>query len=260
MALLSSARRSTALAPPLPISNRILNSAGVVLRRGQFSMLAAAPSVGKSTVARNLCIFSRDVRSLYFSADTDEYTVRKNAISVLTGSPLNQVDSQLESESWDSYYNNKLTEVDHVDWQYGTDVDPETIALQMNAYSERWGDYPDLVVVDSLGNTVEDDENEIAELKANCRELHRMARATKCHIMALHHLTGEYEDGDKPVTLKALKGKVGQWPELAIGLSWPRGKEAGALLMTVPKNRNGERGLQIEVPIDYATGLIGGCR
>lgn len=258
MPVLSAGRKATVLAPPLPVQNSVFNQGGLVFRRGQFSLVAAAPSVGKTLFATNLAI-NTPVPALYFSADSDEWTVKQRACSILTGYDLNTVESQLNDESWDGFYGDRLRAVDHIDFCYATDIEPEFIVNRMFAYGEMRGEWPQLIVVDNLGNTVEDPESQGAELISSCRDLQRLARTTKAHVMALHHVVGAKENGDKQIQLGDLIHKVGKIPELVLGLHWPDPSRT-SLMVTVPKYRGGKGGIAFRLPIDYTRATISGFR
>lgn len=256
MPVLSASRKATVLAPPLPVQNSVFNRSGLVFRRSQFSIVAAAPGVGKTLFATNLAIRT-PVPTLYFSADSDEWTVKQRACSIMTGIDLSTVETQLNDEAWDSYYAEALRTVDHIDWCYSTDIEVEFIVQRMLAHTEMRGEWPQLIIVDNLGNTVEDQDAEGAELRKACRELQRIARTTRAHVMGLHHVTGPKENGDKPITLSDLLYKVGKIPEMVLGLHWPNGNRA-ALELTVPKYRGGKGGITLQLPIDYTRATVGG--
>lgn len=258
MPLLSASRKATVLAPPLPVSNSVFAQHGLVFRRGQLSLVAAAPSVGKTLFATNLGIRT-PVPALYFSADSDEWTVKQRACSILSGVKLNTVEQQLGEEAWDQYYTDQLRHTDHVDFCFQTDIDPEFIVQRIFAYAELRGDYPQLIVVDNLGNTVVDQDNEGAELRATCRELQRLARITGAHVMGLHHVTGPKENGLQPILLGDLLWKLGKIPEMVLGLNWTDVQRSG-LNVTVPKFRGGKGGISFQLPVDYTTATIGGFK
>jgi replicative DNA helicase len=256
--LSATSRKSTVLAPPLPVRNTVFNQGGLVFRRGQFSLVAAAPGVGKTLFATNLAV-NTSVPALYFSADSDEWTVKQRACSILTGTDLNSVETHLNDDSWDGFYADKLRAVDHVDFCYATDIDPEFIVKRMFAYGELRGEWPQLIIVDNLGNTVEDQETQGAELQAVMRELQRLARTTKAHVMALHHVSGAKENGDKPILLGDLLFKLGKLPELVLGLSWPDPSRT-SLIVNVPKFRGGKSGIAFRLPVDYTRATIEGFK
>jgi hypothetical protein len=257
MPLLSARRQTTTLAPPLPVANTIFASAGLVFRQGQFSILAAAPGVGKTVVATNLCIRT-PVPAIYFSADSDEWTVKQRACSILSGVELTEVETRLGDDAWDDHYTDMLRKADHVDWCFQSDIDTDFIVTRLQAYAELRGDYPRLIVVDNLGNTVVDQDNEGSELRATCRELQRIARNTGAHVMALHHVAGAKENGLQPILLGDLLYKIGKIPEQVLGLYWAGGEQYASPTMTAPKYRGGKGGLTIPLGIDYTKATVGG--
>lgn len=267
MSLLSSSRKATVLAPPLPVYNEYFQRIGLVFRRGQFSLLAAGPGVGKTLFATNLAIslpaspaepdgYPRD--NLYFSADSDEWTVKQRSCSILTGTHLNLVENQLNDETWEKFYAEKLRTVDQNDWCFSPDIDMEFIAHRILAHTEQRGEPPQLVVVDNLANTIVDQDNEGAELRQACRELQRMARSTKTHIMALHHTVGKYENGDIAIPLNGLLYNLGKIPETVMSLHWPNPQDKRFVQLTLPKFRGGQKDAAINLPINYGTATIGG--
>lgn len=254
MPRLSTPKRQRSQAEPLPIRNEFFQRAGLVLRRGQFSIVAAASGVGKSILANNLCIRAK-VPSLYFSADSDEWTVRTRTCAILSGHSQDQVDLNFQQASWADYYNGLLLDADHVDWCYSPDIDPEFLVPRMQAYAEVQGCWPEMIVVDNLMNSVQDENTEGADLRATCRELQRIARMTGAHVMALHHVTGAKEDGFSVIGQQDLMYKLAKAPEIVLGLS----KTSGAsLIVNVAKYRNGRGGYQFQLPVDYERATIGG--
>lgn len=258
MPLLSAARKATVLSEPIPVQNSVFARSGLVFRRGQFSLVAAAPSVGKTLFATNVSIRT-PVPTLYFSADSDEWTVKQRACSILSGVDLNTVEQQLNQQSWEAFYADKLRQTDHIDWSFNSDIEPEYLIQRMLAHSEPRGEWPQLIIVDNLGNTVVDQDNESAELRAACRELQRIARLTNAHVMGLHHVKGRKENGTEPILLGDLLYNIGKIPEMVLGLHWP-GVPRESLMVTVPKNRGGKAGMNIPLPIDYTRATIGGFR
>ena len=254
MSLLSSNRRAVALSPPLPVNHSLLNSVGLTFRRGQFSLLASAPRVGKSLFATNLAIYTK-VPTLFLSADSDEWTVRTRACSILTNTELEKVERQLNDATWEQFYTDKLHRSDHVDWCFRSDIDTEFIWDRIKAHAELRGEYPYLLVVDNLTNTVTDTDNEYTELRGIVRELQAIARGIKAHVLALHHVKGNKEDGYQPIGLGDLLGNIGKVPEMVLGLN--RNGD-GSVTMTVPKNRGGKDGLALPLAVNYPTATVEG--
>lgn len=250
-------RQSTALlSPALPVRNDTLLSAGVVLRQGQFSLVASGPGVGKSLFATNMAVRT-PADTLFLSADSDEWTVTTRVCSILTGNQLETVESHLNEEGspWPGFYGKYLSQSEHVDWCYNTRIDVEFILDRMKAYEELRGYMPKLLVVDNLKNTVEDMDKQYAELEGICYDLQEIARIEQCHVMALHHVKGAKEGGREPIYLDDLLGNLGKVPEIVLGLN-----RLGdtSINMTIPKNRGGRSGHNLALPIDYTTATIGG--
>jgi hypothetical protein len=256
MPVLSATRKATTLSPPLPVSNAAFAQAGIAFRRKQFSIVAAAPGVGKTLLATNLSIRT-PVPTLYFSADSDEWTVKQRACSILSGTPLSAVEQQLNDETWDAYYTDKLRAADHVDWCFQPDIEVEFIVERLFAHAELRGEFPQLIIVDNIGNTVVDQDNESAELRAACREMQRIARTTGAHVMALAHVKGAKENGNLPINLGDLLYNIGKIPEVVLGLHREQGE---TYTVTVPKQRGGKAGMSVPVGVDYNTAIVGGFR
>lgn len=260
MALLSAERRSVELAAPLQIRNTAFDQYRVVLRRGQLTLLCSAPSVGKSLLARNVAAKSGEVRTLYFSADSDEYTVRTSVLGSLTGQLLEEVEYHLANDpggKWREYYLGILRRADSVEWVFSPNINLDYIILKLQAYAEIYGDYPDLTVIDNVGDMVTEEDEEYAELRRIVRELRRIGRRHETHILGLVHAKGPYENGMKPIDLGALLGNLGKVPENVFGLHWTD-YSGQHVAMTLPKLRGGKRGATIPLDIDYATGSVGG--
>lgn len=257
MALLSAQRKNVSLAPPLPFQNSIFSSNRMVLRQGQFTLLAAAPSVGKSVLARNIVARSPEMSSMYFSADSDEYTVRTSVLGCLTGMKMADIEKNMKSDAWGDYFAQALHKADQVEWNFSPSINLDYIALKLDAYREIYGETPMMTVIDNIGDMVTEGEEEYAELRSICRDLRKVARNADTHILGLVHTKGAFEDGTKPITLGALLGNLGKVPETVIGLNWADSGNK-RVQMTVPKMRGGRRGMTIELPIDYETGQVGG--
>lgn len=257
MALLSAQRKSVTLAPALPIRLTPFDQHRLVLRQGQFTLLASAPSVGKSVVARNVVVNTRDIRSLYFSADSDEYTVKTTVMGMLTGEAMAEIEKKLTSDAWEHYYQQQLHSADHVDWCFSPEINLDFIANRMKAHTEMYGEFPKLAVVDNIGDMVTEGEEEYAELRSICRELRKMARYTDAHIIGLVHVKGAFEDGQKAVTMGSLLGNLAKTPENVLGLNWTD-PTCSRVQMIVAKARGAKRGAVIPLDLNYDNATVGG--
>ena len=71
--------------------------------------------------------------------------------------------------------------------------------------------------------------------------LKAMARETSACVIGLHHVTGEYNNGDKPIPLSGVKGQIGRVPEMILTLHKRNmGEEAMILCISKVKVRGGQ--------------------
>jgi replicative DNA helicase len=200
---------------PLPIVFKGLARDGVHLRMGQLSLVAAAPGVGKSLLALTLAMRA-GVPSLYFSADTDQQTMAVRASAILTGWRTEDVENAFEQGLTEAL-EIQLGNQQHLQFNFAAPIEQAVMEGELRAYRQMYGDYPFLIVVDLLANLdLENDTGGFQKLEENCDFLHELARETGAHVMAVTHVTGDYEDGNTPVPLSGLRGKLGKTPELVL--------------------------------------------
>lgn len=230
--------RATAIAPGLPIPYPALVRAGVRFRPGQVSLTVAAPGVGKSQLWNNLAQRMPSVGVLYWSADTDQADITCRSLAMWSGHTVNQVEENLTS--WRDYLFDKLGDnADHVEWVFEPRIDAKGVNERIDSYAEVHGEYPNLVVLDNLSNTIAGtDQQEHIEIRNILGGVQRLARRTGAHIAVLHHAKGEYEGGDRPIPQNGALQNPFKIPEVGLTLFHPGGDQ-GRLGVCVVKNRSG---------------------
>ena len=226
----------TTKATPLPDVWKTLKEKQIRFRRGQLTMVAAAPNAGKSMFALVYAIKAK-VPTLFFSADTDVTTVMIRAASHVSGHAQITVEQNLDVES--NYYQDSFEDIKHIQWVFDSSPSLDDIELEVKAYQELNGLPPQLIVVDNLMNVAAETDNEWAGLRAIMMELHDLARNTEACVLVLHHVSeaSEYGDGTMPPARRAIQGKVSQLPSLMLTLGYdPFGKQ---LKVAAVKNRFG---------------------
>lgn len=184
--------------------------------RGQLALVAAGPGTGKSAFVLNYALRS-GVSCLYFSADSDAYVQVSRALAVLGG--LDMADAGELVKSNDVKKISEITEGSPVRFSYNTSPTLTHIEYQIRAYEELYGDFPELVVVDNALDVQMDFEDDQSQsLDALMAWLHDMARTTGSCVIVLHHVTGPFNDADKPIPLSGVKGQIGRVPELILTL------------------------------------------
>ena len=249
---------ATTKAAPLPDVWESLKKKQVRFRRGQLTMVAAAPNAGKSMFALVYAI-KAEVPTLFFSADTDVTTVMIRAASHISGHAQITVEQNLDVKS--NYYDESFEKMKHIQWVFDSSPSLDDIELEVKAYQELYGVPPQLIVVDNLMNVAAETDNEWAGLRAIMMELHDLARNTEACVLVLHHVSeaSEYGDGTYPPARRSIHGKVSQLPSLMLTLGYdPMGKQ---LRVAAVKNRFGPNSADGKdwVPLDanYAACQIG---
>jgi len=190
---------------PLPFVG--LQRLGFGLARGQLGMVVAGPGVGKSAFALQIALAAR-VPALYISADTDSWTMTVRTLAYNTGHPQSYIVACLEPgvEAPDDI-DVALHNARNVQFSFDTYTTRE-INDDVLAYGVVHGAYPDLIVVDNVRNFAHDGDNEVSAQQKVMSELHALAQTTGAHVLALHHATGQYHDGDRAVPMSGVENKI----------------------------------------------------
>lgn len=202
---------------PLPDVWEKLADKGTRFKRGQLALVAAGPGCGKSALVLSYALKSK-VSALYFSADSDAHTQLSRSLSIL--GEMNMADAEELGRSADFDRIEDIIGSVPVRFSYNPSPSLTYIQTQMAAYEELYGDFPELVVVDNaLDVSIEvDAEDQSQSLDTLMAWLHDMARTTESCVIVLHHVTGPYNDADKPIPLSGVKGQIGRVPELILTL------------------------------------------
>src|SRR6185437_13739652 len=87
--------RTGRLGTPLPSPFPVFDFENVKLRHGATSMLAGKPGAGKSIFALNMLVrwAQAEQPSMYFSADSDEYTVARRLGGIIGGFHMDKIET-----------------------------------------------------------------------------------------------------------------------------------------------------------------------
>lgn len=259
MRLRESAAASVAAAPSLPLPYRALTQRGVRIRPGQTSLTVAAPGAGKSQFWANVAQ-RMGIPTLFWSADTDQADVTCRTIAMWLGIEATTVERNIVDPGWRKHYFERLEgRADHIEWVFDSAITPVGAAERANAFAEVHGDYPALIVIDNLSNAIGDSEKEYSEVKKVMVAAQLLARETRAHVAVLHHATGAYEDGTKPIP----QGGASQNPfkVVELGLTMWRPYPT-TLAIGIVKNRGGDSDPGAKNPVlleaDFARATVGG--
>lgn len=223
----------------LPSPFRRVTALGAIHRRGQVSVVAAGSGGGKSAYATHISVHGRHpwedpIPTLYFSADSDKITLGTRVAASLVNRPLAEVEQALRNG--DSGLWAKVAEIDWVWWCWNAQPSCRDIEEETEAYAYVNGEWPHLIVVDNLINVDSEGEAGHVQKDAVMHWLQQLANLTNAHVMVLHHVVGEYENGTAPIPKSALLDKVAKRPRLVLTL-WKPGDNL--LGVSVVKNSTG---------------------
>lgn len=212
---------------------------GARFRRGQTSLVAAEPNNGKSPLVRWMCVqwALQDLRVLYFSADSDEFTTWKSVASAVTAQPASYL--QGESGSSRAKTSAALGRLGgRLAFVFETDPGYSDIQEESAAFFELWGQYPDVIVIDLLADVQGDNEDEFGQLREHTRAFKRLARVTESHVLMINHVNEAEQKGViQPPPRSRITGKISKKPELVLTMAYDANDRR--MMLAVVKNRDG---------------------
>ena len=226
---------------PLPPVFHQLESYGAKIRRGQVTLVGAAPGGGKSALATTVALFSDytgfgdRVPTLYFSADSDKMTFGARAMAAVLDISLREAEEKLLVKDEETLQ--KLDELtDHIWVNFDPSPTPRDIDEEIDCFAYIYGEYPHLVVVDNLmdvGLYGSDERLGHDAIIDFCRQL---ARRTGAALLVLCHVTGAYTDGVDVIPRHGLMNKIDKRPRLILTMHRPA---VNVLAVSIVKNSNG---------------------
>jgi hypothetical protein len=228
------ASRTGRIGRPLPDPYGIFSLRNIRFRAGATSMIAGKPGSFKSVLALNLLArWAREgLSAVYFSADSDEFTVARRMAGILTGASSETVDADFEANNYAAYMD-ALASLGSVRFEYRA-MEVDHIASRLAAYEAVHGDYPDLVYIDNLINFASHPQA-WDEMGSMLIEFDSMAREMKSHFCVLHHASEGWGAHSDPVPNAAIQGKLTQIPRLVLTTA----ANGRAMAVCATKNTNG---------------------
>jgi hypothetical protein len=157
------------------------------------------------------------VSALAFLLDTDELTASARFGAILTAQPFDHIKSQIIEGNGAPYRERILAAMPHVQASFHA-PSAEDVHLEMQAFEQRFGQPPDAVLVDNLGNQTSAFGDEWAVLKALTLEYDQLARETQAAVIACHHTT-DLESAEPAQRTKIL-GKISQYARLILSVGY----------------------------------------
>lgn len=218
-----------------------MNRQEVFIRRGQLTLVAAGPGGGKTALVHTILHHGDGKggvnRTLFFSFDSGPDVLWKRSAALSTGytqSDIDQMQARGEAGSLEAAIKQHEP---HIEWDFSGNPDEAHVLNELDAYAERYGAYPEVIVVDNLKDLqMAGVEDEFRSLEEGCVWLKDLARDTGAAVIALHHVGGNFEDGGQPIPMSGVRGKVSKTPAVILTIH-----RSGEYMNVSPvKNRNGK--------------------
>lgn len=232
-------RAKGSVGSPLPCPFPQLEQMRAFLRRGQISLLAGASGGGKTAfmthwVLNGMYDEINTIPTLYFSSDSDQFTVGSRVAQSILKCTQDEADDRLR-ESWEIFHE----ATGHVWWDWKVGPTLQHYESEIEAYALVMGMYPHLIVIDNL---MDSDAGYGASEGENQRETllwgSEWARKTGAHIAFLHHVTGPNVRGDAPIGIDGIMNKVDKRARLILTFHQ---STPGFLNVSVVKNSLGPK-------------------
>ena len=257
--LAQTARGTSGRGEPLPDVWPTLASSKftVHIRRSQVTMIAGEPGAGKTVMGVVLAV-AANVPTLYFCADTDPDTMAARFGSAVTGDQTAAVEWALRNGAGERYVT-ALAELPLLRVSFQPSPSLNDIADEMAAYEEVYGEYPHLLVVDSLYDVDVDSEDEFAAMRSALKQFRVMARQANTAIVVLHHTNEDNNlpNKDEPLFLppprRKLTGKVSKTPDLILTVACDEDQQI--FRVAVVKNRSGRSDKHARDPLAWFADL-----
>ena len=260
MQLLSqTVRKESKSHPTIPTVFRALEANGFNLLRGNIVLVASGPGTGKTLLALTITIRSR-ASSLYFSADSDEFTMASRAAAIVNRSSISEASQGILDKNPEV-----LGSLTSLPLQVAFDPAPDVdyIEMQVEAYREVYGEYPELIVIDNFVNVSFEAESTFTDMSSLMGFFHSMARTTGACVLILTHVTGSYNNADHPIPLSGVKGQITDKPAQVLTLH-RKGSDGLTSFIgaSIVKNRSGKADpsghMTVDFPFDGARAHLGG--
>lgn len=205
-----------------------LENHGIRLREGTATFIAGVPGAMKTGLTL-YWVGRLNKPTLYFSADSEPFEIVERVAAMMTG------DSMVKVRQDPSKYVDLL---DTLPIRFVFEDSPtyKDVELEVAAYAEVYGRFPEVIVIDNLLNLVGENENEWGAHRDHARVIHRLTRITKAAVFVLAHMGEDKVDpSSHPQPRTKLQGKVSHLPKVILSLAF----DGQVLKVAAVKNRFG---------------------
>jgi hypothetical protein len=189
-------------------------------------------------------LLSLELPTLYISPDTDQHDMAVRVIARRNSMTASAVEDGIAVGAID--INEELADLrDWFRFDFSPDPTLEDIELEIAAFEEQFGAYPEVIVVDPLSDVHANDEDEVRGWRKIMKALKVYARLTNALIIVNHHSTGEFDGEVTPAPRRAINGKLSKSPSLILSVA-RNGVHFG---LAIVKQRSGFSDTQAQSPV-----------
>lgn len=189
-----------------------LEEAGITFYRSQFVLVVSPGGGGKSLLIGNLVV-KWDVPTLAFLLDQDQST----ASARFAATELDEPFTDLKEHLHDPKVGKVLAGMGNIQTDFKAEQ-MDDVLRQLDAYIERYGQPPQVMVIDNLGNMTSGYDDEWSALKALTLEFDLLARQYEMLVIGAHHTRDE--PTTEPLPRSAILGKISQYPRLILSIAF----------------------------------------
>lgn len=219
----------------LPPVYRSLEEAEIRFYRSALHMSVGRPGGGKSIFALNHAIKAK-VPTLYFSCDMSRFTFAARTAAILTGESARSVKEIVKTAQGREKYRAALKGVSHLFLAFEKRPGAEEMEEVIEAFTERWGVPPELIVVDNMMNLLSNASDEWSGLREMNHVLDYFAAELGSCVHALHHINLGGVKLDEPAGMGSTKGQIVELQSLILSIA----KTDNELRLAAVKNREGK--------------------
>jgi len=203
---------------PLPSVFPSFTDRRINFRSSEVSIIAGQPGAVKSALAlwhATQWVSRFNLRGIYLSADSSELVQAGRALAMVSPATSTMDAEALLRDRDDAALDRLHRSLEGLMFSFEPDISYESMELEVEAFVELWGTYPDFIVVDNLTDVDGQSDDEWGTLRRVMKGLTGLGRFTGAHVMVLHHTSEDHRDDPCPPR-KAIQGKVSQKPSLVL--------------------------------------------
>lgn len=226
-----------------------LEEAGIRFWRSQLALVVGPGSAGKSVFISNLLVkWNREfgTTALAFLLDQDQATAASRFAATALDEPFLELKKDLDRADVVS----TLASMKGIQADFRAES-LDDIELQLDAYIERYGVPPEVIVVDNLGNMAASLDDQWSVLKALTLELDALARRYGILVICAAHTKDA--PTTEPMPRSAVLGQLHQFPRLILSVAY-NSYDAIYKLAAV-KNSSGPTDPMAEKPVAFDANL-----